>query len=168
MQVLNAALAVGNALFPADERAGFDRLVTAASILATDGEYCDLRLTSRDWAPAEDYDAIQGFADALLAKCGGAVFEADDNQSLYERGSGEFGLLNQGGFSLSQVRSGSSVRVAKGELAFRLVQLRVPYAMMRYSVHVAFLDMGGYKGADEIDKCFLWLMLVSRTFPALV
>ena len=44
---------------------------------------------------------------------------------------------------------------------FKVIELRVSYSMMWYSLYEELKRNGAYRGAEEIDKCLIWLVQVS-------
>lgn len=103
----------------------------------------------------------------------GAVFETGAGGYLYVFNISDIGLIgfNTSFLPLTGIQEEVPVEVNK-DINFRLIPLRVLYSLMWYGIYGMILEMGGYVGAEEIDKCVVWLVLVSaiselviRSFP---
>ncbi len=53
-------------------------------------------------------------------------------------------------------------------LNFRLISVRVPYAIIWYFLYTGLDSVGAYAGAEDIEKCLAWLALFSLLVAFLV
>ena len=56
---------------------------------------------------------------------------------------------------------GRHVKIQGEHPNFELIHFQVPYSIMWYSVYEVMNLISHFRGADEIDKCLLWLVIVS-------
>lgn len=87
-----------------------------------------------------------------------SVFKLDNGDSFFVPGSGDRCLQGREGVYFP-------AKVNK-DWNFRFVPLKVPYAIMWYGIYGLLLDIDAYVGAEEIDKCLVWLLLVSALTEA--
>lgn len=98
----------------------------------------------------------------LRGHAGGFLLDLDSNDTLYIRCATNLGLLYNSPWCFIFFRSGKPVKIDNEvDLSLKLVLLNVPYSFMWYSFYVLLLDMNAFVGAEEIDKCIVWLLLVS-------
>jgi len=140
----------------------FVRFIT---VLATDSEYRNMDLGKKDWNPIEIEESADIPCRAYRDGKNYAIFHINDSKyEIVVPGTGDvaYGYKGEDG-SRSSSRSyypDKYYRVDR-DMNFRLIKMNVPYALIWYSVYQTILVSGGFRGAEEIDKCIIWLLLVS-------
>lgn len=141
------------------------------TVLNSDREYRNLDLESKDWNPIEIEDTTEIPCEAHKNPSHHVVIDVDESEdALVVFGTGEFAYSSKP-TSVLWKEPNKYYRIVRDE-RFCLVKVNVPYVLVWYSVYGFILDNGGFVGAEEIDKCLIWLVLVTmiseilvRTFP---
>lgn len=160
IQVLNLFLGLINVIWKPSACVQLENLVKLFTVFSTEREYDNLDLENRSW----EYSDISQHS----AQREGIVVDAADGKSLFVCGWCPDGFVTSGAWlngpvwALLPIPSPTSAQADRVNLAdFTLIPLRVPYSLVWYSVYELIRVMGAYKGADEIDKCAVWLAFVS-------
>lgn len=155
VQALNILLAAVNWFFPVSDSPKWRLFLEIITVLVTDREYDAPVLEMRNWNPIESQSAADGEREAFNNETEGAEFDTSTGAYLYVCNTSDIGLKGERTISRE-----IPVQVIK-EINFRLIPLRVPYAVMWYGIYGMLLDVDAFVGAEEIDKCIVWLLLVS-------
>lgn len=123
------------------------------------GDYDDPGLEVRNWTPVETEAAANDIREAIRNATQGAVFDAGDGIHLYVYNTSDFGLKGSPKSLLAPSPGFEAPVQVNKDTNFRSIPLRVPYVMW-YGIYGMILEMDGYVGAEEIDKCIIWLLLV--------
>jgi len=148
---LNIALSVANPVRLRKRRPKWYNICQVLTVLVTAREYGNLKLEEKKWNPAEIEYVTDLHSRSLANQTACALFAADDGEDLVVFGSGDIG--HKGNWN-------RMVHVDKG-VDFRIVMVRLPYSLVWYSVYSVMAANVRLVGADEIDKCLLWLGIVS-------
>ncbi len=150
-----------------EKRAPFHKFIAMLSVFVTDKEY-DAADFENEPCLFEEIGDPNSIGTAKIAHYAEAVLNTGDQKSLSVRSDRDIGPLRtenslRSWFSFVLVRMpiGKLVRIEKKYLNFKLISVRIPYSIVWYFICEALEIIGGYKGADDIDKRLIWLALVS-------
>ncbi len=165
-QALNMVLAIVMILIPRGTRSPVHKFIDLISVFATDKEY-DAPDWEKELFPFEEVKDASSIRIAEIAHHARVVIDIGNGKSVCIRNDRNVGLKTNGswpswfGFPLVRMPVGKLAQIEKKHLNFRLIPLRIPYSIMWYSTYQGLGNIGGYRGAEEIDKCLIWLALVS-------
>jgi len=145
---LNIVLSHADPALLRERRPNLYRMRQFLTVLVTDREYRNLRLEEKDWNPVE-LDFTVSHSRTLANQIACALFAADDGEDLIVFGGGDIG------------RKGKRLVHVDKDVDFRIVKVRVPYSLVWYSVYKTMAATVQFVGTDEIDKCLIWLGIVS-------
>ncbi len=166
LQLLNMFLAITMNLVPKGRRSKINKFIDCLSVLGTDKEY-DAPDFENGLCRFDEFGDAPSGRTTELAQYAQVVFDLGNGNSLWMRSNENVGLrctVSTLGFLLSwlgKLPKGRLVRIENCNLNFELVKVRVPYSIMWYSVYKELERIEGYRGAEDIDKCLIWLALVS-------
>jgi len=161
VQAINMLLGVINWFCPLRNNPEWRLFLEVLSVFVTEHGLEDPGLENKNWNSVETgTPATNGIGEDIRSKSQGALFDAGDGKYLYVSNTSDIGFKGSLSNLLSFAEIETAVKVDK-EINFRLVPLRVPYALLWYGIHGMIFEMGGFVGAEEIDKCVVWLLLVS-------
>lgn len=101
----------------------------------------------------------------------GAVWKVGENDEMFVRCKGNSGLLRSTSnwFSCTIKSRKWPINQSKPKSQnFRLIPLRVQFAIVWNSIYKAFGSFNGFKGAEDIKNCMLWLTIVSVLTTTLI
>jgi len=167
VQTLNIFLIVGNALTRNTRPKWYALITRFFAVLATDGEYRNLKLENNEWSTITTQDAT--VSEIFQTQTCGAIIDVGDNRTLFVPGSGDFCV--SGPTPMLSLRMKFSeytpVKLDKS-WNFRLIPAKVPYALVWFGIYGMIREMGGYRDANEIDRCVIWLLLVSAVTEGII
>ena len=174
LQVLNIVLAIVRICTSPDKQTLLTKCIDMISILATDKEYEAPNFEINEVSPV-DLEAIESSSHfAEISSHSDVAIDFGNQTSLFIRNDRRVGLQTPfpwprwKGLSGMRPPPGRLVEIQDEHLNFELLPLRVPYSIMWYFTYEGMNAMGAFKGADEIDKCLLWLVIVSTMTAILV
>ncbi len=154
-------------IVPGKKCSVIDKFIDILSVFLTDKEYAAPDFEN-ELCLSEEVGCVPSNHVAEIANYPHAIITLDNGTSLFIRSGRDVGVLGVYDtwvtwFSSSPVRVPVSklVRIEKNHLNFRLIPVRVPFSIMSYSVYQGFKIVGAYREAQDIDKCLIWLALVS-------
>ncbi len=166
-RALNMLLSILMIILPSKKNSIIDRFINILSVFFTDKEY-DAPDFENELCLSEEVSCAPSSHVAEIANYPHAIITLDSGTSLSIRSDRDVGVLGAYDswitwFSITPVRMPMSklVRIEKKYLNFRLIPVRVPFSIMWYSVYQGFEIVGAYGGAQDIEKCLIWLALVS-------
>ena len=166
LQALNMFLAVVMISIPRGEKSTIHKYIDLLSVFATEKEYVAPDFENK-LIPFEEICDATSICIAEITQNAQAVIDLSNGNSLCIRSGRDTGLSTNNcwriwfSFSPMRIPIGQLVRIQEKDLNFKLIPVRVPYSIMWYSTYKGLEIIGGYSGAEEIDKCLFWLALVS-------
>lgn len=150
-----------------------EKIVHCLTVIFTDQEYKDAGLEHIDWGVEEIPEEECMSVPEDMRHFDGVIVQLNKRKALFVPPTGYVAFITGNSPFLSVVGladlfHGSMVRINRQDNYFRIIRVQVPYALAWYYVHNILEQYGAYKGAEEIDKCIVWLVIVSTLAALLV
>ncbi len=166
-QALNMYLAIVMIVTVKRKSSTIHKFIDMLSVFVTDREY-DAPDFEKELCPYEEVSDATSNCIAEIVYTAQAVIDIGNGNLLSIRNDKDVGSLGAdvswrgwSSLALPRMPKGKLIRIEKKYLNFMLIPLRIPYSVMWYSIYKALKLVGGYRGAEDIDKCIIWLAMVS-------
>ncbi len=165
---LNIFLVIAKVLVPKESGSHTHKFIDMLSVLVTDKEY-DAPEFQRDVFRPISVCGAPSIRIAEVINNPHAIIDVENGgTSLYIRTDKNYGSLRTINswrdwfvFSPQRIHEAKLFRIEQKYQNFGFIPCRVPYSIMWYSIYTWLEEIDSFQCAADIDKCLIWLSLVS-------
>ncbi len=169
---LNTSLAIVMTFTPKGKSSRIQKFIDLLTVFVTDKEYdapdFETELSSSEEVRGAIVRDAPSIRIAEIAMTPQALIDLDDGASLSIRSDRDIGVFRPKdsseswfGSSTDRMQERRLVRIERKHFDFELIPVRIPYSIVWYSTYKGLEIIGEFRGAQDIDKCLIWLALVS-------